>query len=198
VALSTGRFERVVAIDPTPSNAQVCRTRGLEVIELPIERIDLSTRPADVVASFEVVEHLFSPRQFIEGCAANLRPGGLLVLSCPNVKGFEVAVLQALSGTVDVEHLNYFHPRSLARLLELCGLEVLELLTPGQLDAEIVRKRALAGLIDLAGQPFLRAVLIEEWDRVAGAFQAFLADQQLSAHMWAVARRPGTAGPQSR
>lgn len=189
-AKATGRFERVVAIEPAPSNAQACRERGVEVIELPIEQVALTEQSADVLVNFEVIEHLSCPRDFIVACSKTLRPGGLLALSCPNLKGFDVQTLGAASRTVTPEHLNYFHCASLATLLERCDLEVVELLTPGKLDAEIVRKRALAGLLDLTGQPFLKAVLIDEWDRLGGAFQSFLADSMLSSHMWAVARRP--------
>src|SRR5439155_26773943 len=109
----------------------------------------------EVVAAFEVIEHLFSPHDFLTACRDRLAPGGLVVLTCPNVRGFDVSVLGPVSDTVDVEHLNYFHPDSLCRLLERCGLTPLEALTPGELDAELVRKKALAGQFDLSGQPFL-------------------------------------------
>jgi len=68
-------------------------------------------------------------------------------------------------------------------------MEVLEAETPGKLDAEIVRKRVLSGLIDLSAQPFLRRVLVDEWDRLGGVFQRFLAENSLSSHMWIVARK---------
>lgn len=143
----------------------------------------------DVIASYEVIEHLFAPAAFIRACARMLKPGGLLVLSNPNIKGFEVSTLGTVSQTVDLEHLNYFHPESMRRVLEAQGLELVELLTPGELDAEIVRKRALAGLVDLSSQPFLKHVLLESWDQLGGRFQRFLAENQLSTHMWSVARK---------
>ena len=59
--------------------------------------------------------------------------------------------------------------------------------TPGRLDAELVRKQALAGEIELEG--FLRRVLIDDWDRAGDAFQDFLAANGLSSNMWLVARR---------
>jgi hypothetical protein len=61
--------------------------------------------------------------------------------------------------------------------------------TPGRLDAEFVRTAALAGRCDLSNQPFLRRVLIDEWDTLGWPFQQFLADRKLSAHMWAVFRK---------
>lgn len=189
-----GAFRRVVAVEPTPDLAATCRKKGLEVIDRPVEEADLAGERPDVVASFEVIEHLFSPRDLLLRCREILAPGGLLVVTCPNVRGFDVAVLGKASNTVDVEHLNYFHPDSLGRLMTACGFEVLEALTPGELDAELVRKKALAGEFDLSGQPFLKQILLDEWPRVGEAFQRFLAANRLSSHLWVVARNP-TATP---
>ena len=181
-----GDFERVVALEPEPHLAETCRAKGLEVIEAPVEQAALETG-VDVVTSFEVIEHLFAPRAFVERCAEVLRPGGLVVLTCPNVHGFDVEVLGEMSATVDAEHLNYLHPGSLGALLERGGFTVVEAQTPGRLDAELVRKKALAGEVSL--DPFLRRVLLDDWDSVGDAFQDFLADNGLSSNMWVVARR---------
>jgi len=55
-------FSRVVAVEPTPDLAKTCRERGLEVLELPVEQIQLGNNELfGVVASFEVIEHLFTP-----------------------------------------------------------------------------------------------------------------------------------------
>lgn len=183
-----GVFERVIAIEPEPHFAETCRRKGLEVIQAPVELADIPVDEVDVVTSFEVIEHLFSPREFLERCAQIVPTGGVLVVTCPNVKGFDVVVLGDDSMAVDTEHLNYMHPASLGSLLEQVGFDVLERQTPGKLDAELVRKAALAGQIDLSTQPFLEQVLLDEWDRLGEPFQDFLAENGLSSHMWLVAR----------
>jgi SAM-dependent methyltransferase len=142
-----------------------------------------------MVASFEVIRHLFASADFIRQCARLLSPGGLLILTQPNIKGFDRVVLRALSATMDSEHLNYFYPACLSRLVEAKGLEVLEVETPWKLDAELVRHEALTGELDLSGQPFLRRVLVHEWDPVELSFQRFLADAGLSSQMWLACRR---------
>lgn len=182
-------FSRVIAVEPTPDLAATCRRKGLEVIERPVEEVQIGSAAVDAIASFEVIEHLFSPKEFLAVCSNLLKDNGVLVLSCPNGQGFDVSVMGAIADTVDVEHLNYFNPASLSRLVEAAGFEILEVLTPGVLDAELVRKKVLQGTFDLSGQPFLHRVLIEEWDRLGEPFQQFLAGNLLSSHMWLVAKK---------
>lgn len=188
-ATESGRFGRVVAIEPTPELASACRERGVEVVERRIEEAADAVRDADVLVAFEVIEHLFDPRRFVRDAATLLRPGGLLVLSCPNGLGFDIAMLGADSLAVDSEHVNLFNPESLAMLTRDAGFEILDITTPGRLDAEFVREAALAGKIDLSGQPFLKRVLVEEWDRLGWPFQQFLAGNGLSSHVWLAARK---------
>lgn len=182
-----GIFETVYSVEPTPDLAETCRKRGLTVFEKPIEKVDEIER-VGVVASFEVIEHIFSPEAFVRQCARILPTGGLLILSCPSGKGFDVVVMKGISDTVDHEHLNYFNSNSLSHLVEKCGFEVLEVQTPGKLDAELVRKKSLSGAFDLK-EPFLRQVLIDEWEQTGAAFQDFLAENKLSSHLWLVARK---------
>lgn len=184
-----GYFSRVIAVEPTPDLAATCRRKGLEVIEEPVEEMQIGSGFVDAIASFEVIEHLFSPKDFLAVCSNLLKENGLLVLSCPNGQGFDVSVMGAVADTVDVEHLNYFNPASLSRLVQAAGFEILEVQTPGVLDAELVRKKVLQGAFDLSCQPFLRRVLIEEWGRLGEPFQQFLAGNQLSSHMWLVAKK---------
>lgn len=182
-----GVFKRIIALEPTPELAQTCRHRGLEVQEVFVEDLPNTLR-ADVVVAFEVIEHLYSPRVFLERCRQLLHASGLLVVTCPNVRGFDVSTLGMLSNTFDHEHLNYFHPDSLARLLQQCGYEVLDLQTPGELDGDLVRRHVLSGALCLEGQPLLKTVLLDRWEDLGYPFQQFLREHRLSSHMWAVAR----------
>lgn len=187
LAAASGRFSRVMAVEPVPELAAACRARGVNVVEKRVEDLADEVARADVVCSFEVVEHLFAPRRLIEGMHKLLVPGGLLVLSCPNGEGFDIAMLGAGALAVDAEHVNLFNPDSLSRLVQGVGFEILEVQTPGRLDAEFVREAALRDELRL--DPFLQRVLVEEWERLGWPFQQFLAQQGMSSHMWLAARR---------
>jgi len=186
VATESREFGRVIAVEPTPELAEACRQRGVHVVEKRVEDLAGEVESADVVVAFEVIEHLFEPRRFLEGIRDVLADDGLLVLSCPNGEGFDIAVLGPESLAVDAEHVNLFNPESLSRLLSATGYEVLQIHTPGRLDAEFVRDAALSGKVEL--DAFLGRVLIDEWDSLGWPFQEFLARHGLSSHMWVAAR----------
>ena len=187
VATKSGAFQRVLVIEPTPEMAAACRARGVEVIERRVEDAVGHIADADIVVSFEVIEHLFDPGSFVAHCARLIPSGGLLVLTCPNGLGFDVAVLGPGSLAIDVEHVNLFNPESLSHLLTGSGFDVLEATTPGRLDAELVRDAVMRGERTL--DPFLQRVLVDEWDDLGWPFQQFLAANKLSSHMWIVARK---------
>jgi len=188
-AEKSGFFRKIIALEPTSYYAQVCRLKGIDIIELPIEKAEFEPNSIDIIVSFETLEHLFSPKDFLIGCRSVLSEGGLLIITCPNVKGFDIQMLGELSDTVNYQHLNYFHPDSLSDLMETCDFRVIEVLTPGKLDTELVRKKILSGELNISNRPFLERILVEEWNRLGNHFQNFLADNLLSGHMWIVAIR---------
>ena len=181
-------FKKVIAVEPTARGAEICRQKGIETIEKPVEEAKLKN--ASVITNFELIEHLFCPRVFLSACAQALQKNGLFIVTTPNIKGFDLITLKNLSENVaGVEHLNYFHPKSLSILLEKSGFKVEEFLTPGKLDVELVRIKALSKELDISAHPFLKYILIDEWERIGAKFQKFLAANGLSSHMWVVARK---------
>jgi SAM-dependent methyltransferase len=183
-------FKRVIAVEPTPDLANTCRAKGVEVIENSIENIELDTHDLfDVVSSFEVIEHLFAPVDFVRHMSRLLKPGGLLMLTCPNGEGFDIQTLGVLSNSIDHEHLNYFNIKSIDYLLSRNGFEVLESFTPGMLDADLVRNKILDAEYDIENQPFLQKILIDDWAALGGPFQEFLVKHRMSSNMWVVAKK---------
>jgi SAM-dependent methyltransferase/ribosomal protein S27E len=181
-------FDEVIAVEPSHDLAKTCRNKGLNVMEKPIEEVGLDE--VSVITSFELIEHLYWPKNFVLTCWRALHKGGLFILTTPNIKGFDLLVLGRLSDNIrGPNHLNYFNPDSLCHLLQRCGFEVVEVTTPGKLDAELVRKKILNGELDVLERPFLKHILIDDWNTKSEPFQRFLQDNQLSSHLWMVARK---------
>lgn len=184
-----GFFEKCLAVEPTPKLAEACRKKGLLVQEELAENLKLES-PADVITNFELIEHLFRPVEFLEQCHRLLKPGGLLLLTTPNILGFDLLVLGAASDNIAApNHINYFHPGSLRIIMKRAGFEVIETLTPGELDVDIVQNKIRAGEFQVTDQPFLQEILVERGDSIKREFQRFLAENQMSSHLWVVARR---------
>lgn len=68
------------------------------------DSIGLRDESADIVWAGEVIEHVRSPRLFLQEVARVLRPGGLLVLSTPN-RDAPLYAARGLQNTVGPEHI---------------------------------------------------------------------------------------------
>lgn len=181
-------FNKVIAVEPSHDLAETCCIKGIDTIQKPIEEVDLDE--IDIITNFELIEHLYWPKDFLFSCGKALSEGGLLILTTPNIKGFDLLMLGKLSDNIGgPNHLNYFHPKSLSYLLDSCGFEVVEFITPGKLDAELVRKKILTGELEVSCNSFLKQVLVDQWETTGDSFQRFLADNKLSSHLWMVAKK---------
>lgn len=190
LANQSGFFASIVAVERTPSMAQACRDRGVEVIESPLEEVPAEhLANADVAVCFEVIEHVFDPVRFVAGIRRMLKPGGLFLFTCPNGKGFDTEMLKAASPAVDTEHVNLFNPHSVRALLDRTGFEVVAVETPGRLDVELVRRGVLAKEVSYVNDPFWKTLLIDRFDELAGDFQKWLIDHQLTGNLRVIARR---------
>jgi SAM-dependent methyltransferase/ribosomal protein S27E len=176
----------VMAIEPSPMLAARCREKGIPTIEKFLEevtRADLAGTVPVAATSFELLEHLHDPGEFLTRCRDLLPKGALVILTTLNGKGFDLQVLRDRSRSIcPPAHINFFNPASLHTCLERHGFEPLQVTTPGRLDVDIASKD-LAGVAD----PFLREILTAGED-VREKFQSFLREAGMSSHMMAVAR----------
>lgn len=185
----SGVFSRVIAVEPGGSLAEDCRSKGLEVLEMVGEMVPENIR-ANVVASFEVIEHVFSPAEFLGTIWRLLEKNGLFIFSTPNGLGFDVLELDGDATALGLGHFNVYNPKSIALLLERCGFDVLDIATPGQLDVNLVQTAWASKGAPKGG--FLHHLLCEASETVAANFQKFLCENLLSSHMVVVAQKNTT------
>ncbi|MEU4803625.1 class I SAM-dependent methyltransferase [Actinosynnema sp. NPDC023587] len=121
-ALIARHAARVIALDYDPATAAHAARAypGLAVVRGNLAALPLAAASVDVVANFQVIEHLWDQEGFLAECARVLRPGGRLLVTTPNRITF--------SPGRDTP-LNPFHTRELAAgeladLLVGAGLEV--------------------------------------------------------------------------
>lgn len=179
----------MVAIEPSSEMAAVCRSKGLDVVQSTIEDLEGYDGRFDLLTAFELLEHLYEPRVLLEQALRLLHPGGYFLATTLNGEGFDIQILWEQSKSVfPPHHLNFFNPRSLARLCESVGFVVEEVSTPGQLDCDIVEGAIREDGVD-AGRFWS---LLARKDNEAGKreFQSWLSRHGLSSHMRILARRP--------
>lgn len=112
-----------LGVEPNPVASAYARERlGLEVITAELETAGLSEAAFDVVTLWDVLEHVPNPRQTLAEVARVLRPGGLLVLSLPNVESVEARLFgRYWAGWDQPRHLALFPRPVLIRLLDEIG-----------------------------------------------------------------------------
>jgi len=131
VGAGTGGFVRVAlargwkadATEISSSGLQALRETGANVFAGDVLAAGYASGEFDLVASFEVLEHLPSPLGHLREFWRITRPGGLLVLSTPNFGGLTRRCLGLRWRVIDPEHLGYFTPRSLEQVLRRVGYE---------------------------------------------------------------------------
>jgi 2-polyprenyl-3-methyl-5-hydroxy-6-metoxy-1,4-benzoquinol methylase len=81
------------------------------------------TERFDVVAMFDLIEHLRDPEELLAQTASVLRPGGYLAVKTPNIDCPEAEVFGPWYHSLKREHLGFFSARSLTAAAARHGLE---------------------------------------------------------------------------
>jgi hypothetical protein len=118
-----------------------------------------------------------------------LKPGGLLVFTTLTVSGLDLLVLWDKSKSISPpHHINFLSVEGLAAMLKRCGLEELEITTPGKLDVDIINN-AKNEDPKLALPRFMEYMLKNRTDKTFIGLQEFLQENNLSSHVRVVARK---------
>ena len=180
--------KQVIVIEPGPSLAQVCRDKGLLVVESFLENVSavqLGASPK-VFVSFELFEHLHDPHKFLCHLFKLMDGGDLFIFTTLSGAGLDIQALWEDSKSVSPpHHLNFINPKAARILLKRAGFSVLDTRTPGKLDMDILCKEPA-----LIKDRFWRTFAAQSTDQEKQSMQIYLADNGLSSHMLAVAQKP--------
>jgi ubiquinone/menaquinone biosynthesis C-methylase UbiE len=86
---------------------------------------ELPSNSFDVITMSQTIEHLYTPETTLRECLRILKPGGLLVMTTPNVNSIAAAEFGAhWRGWEAPRHLHLFSVESLQRLTQHVGFEI--------------------------------------------------------------------------
>jgi len=115
-----------------------------------IERMERSVE-ADVVAFWDVIEHVPDPAEFLGAVGGILRSGGLIALSCPSFDSVPARLLGSRWWTLKPhKHIWHFTTAGILRLLREQGLEPVEVARSPLRSANLSR---LDSLVVVARKP---------------------------------------------
>ena len=180
---------RLIAIEPNPDMAGICRSKGLEVTECFAEEASSLRNEMDLIVALEVIEHVYDPLQFCSALHGLLKKGGRMLLTGLTVDGFDIQVLwDKAKGVSPPQHINFMSIQGFKALLERAGFRNVKVFTPGKLDVDIVKNTVAEQPEILENQRFLRYLLAKD-DAVLKAFQSFLKENSMSSHCWVWAEK---------
>jgi hypothetical protein len=179
-----------MAIEPSDSLSKICSDKGFLLIKKFMEEINRNdigpcVNLTGVYTSFELLEHVYNPREFLRACAAVMSDNDILIFTTLSGTGFDIQLLWENSKSVfPPHHLNFFNPVSVQTLLENAGFDMLEVCTPGKLDVDIVINN-----VKYLDKGFFRTFFELSNEKQRKALQIFLRNNNLSSHMMAIARK---------
>ena len=126
---------QVAGAEISPS-AEYARTkRGIAVKQASLEECHFPGGSFDLVLASHLIEHLNEPASFVREAWRVLRPGARLLLTTPNIDGFQARLFGSRWRSAIFDHLYLFSARTLAAMLSAAGFAVEGVYTWGGLAA---------------------------------------------------------------
>ena len=118
---------QVSGIDVSGFGVNYARSHfGLDVFHGELTELAVAEASFDLITMWDVIEHVSDPSAYIRQAAKLLRPGGCLSLSTPDVESLPAKIYgkRWVGYKLSTEHVSYFSLRTLKRLLEEEGFEL--------------------------------------------------------------------------
>lgn len=162
----------VSCLDYAPSHLERVKEKGYETFCCHLDKDDEVAKIGaefresyDVVTALDVVEHLFTPDVLFKLAYDVLKPGGLLLVSTPNMAYISYRLYSMFQGNLPAgqgHHVAFYDSKRLAEQYFVCGFDVMALRHYGEgsfyldraagLSSSWLRKRMVNLLFQLGGR----------------------------------------------
>lgn len=123
-----GAAKKVIAVEPTRSFHPLLREKGYYTFAYSVQALEKFRNEVDVVTSFDVIEHVEHPLEFLRECYELCKSGGNIVIGTPSE---QTITRQILGGVFDqflfqTQHPWIFNEKSLRFMAEQAGFRNIE------------------------------------------------------------------------
>lgn len=122
----------VFGTEYTDLAVNICREKGIEMNQGVLNPSDYSPESFDIITSFEVIEHIYNPREELQNFNTLLRKGGMVYVTTPN---FNSLLRYRLKNNYDnicyPEHLSYYTPKTIKKAFKQAGFQINKIETTG-------------------------------------------------------------------
>ncbi|MBV8148133.1 MAG: methyltransferase domain-containing protein [Candidatus Eremiobacteraeota bacterium] len=116
-------------LDDSPIAVKACEQNGTPLLAYTIDELVAAGKRFDAVTMIEVLEHVTSPRAFLQSAVRLLKPGGVLYVSTGNWNFVRHDRLDPGTPYIMPEgHIYYFTPVTLRRYFRVLSLEPIDVM----------------------------------------------------------------------
>jgi 2-polyprenyl-3-methyl-5-hydroxy-6-metoxy-1,4-benzoquinol methylase len=109
--------------------------KGLKVSNATLSESRFADGFFDVVTMWDVIEHLTDPMSEMKEINRILKPKGWLVIATPDFSSLLSRLLGPAWQSVSLQHIYYFTPKTLGRLLGTCGFSIIKKTTDAKISS---------------------------------------------------------------
>ena len=137
LAFLRDRGWRATGVEISPSADYAREQRGLDVRRRSLEDCQFPAETFDLALASHLIEHLNDPGAFFREIGRVMRPGAYLMLTTPNISGFQARLMGDRWRSAIFDHLYLFSVRTITAMLKVNGFITEGICTWGGLAAGI-------------------------------------------------------------
>ena len=124
VEVAQNKGWNAIGVEPSHWAVEIANSRSLPVLEGTVYAPELIDRRFEIATLWDVIEHLSDPSAELCKIYDLLEPGGLLAVHTMDIDSLTAKVMGSRWPWLMDMHIQYFSRKSLVKLLEKCGYDV--------------------------------------------------------------------------
>jgi SAM-dependent methyltransferase len=138
----------VTGIELNDKMVDICKNKGLNVVNELLEAHKINNAGKyDMICAFQVLEHIYDVRQFLEDIIFCLKPGGKILLSTPNNDEFYMEYDKYATKNLPPHHIGIWNAEAYKGVAKYLGLKVSNIqYTPAPSFKGVVFQKAISVL----------------------------------------------------